>query len=169
MPRPRKHTVTRRQADRHEALYLRLVALVRQAEAVAARRPGDAVPEALRGLAESALYDSLGFRRHARRAGLVPAAPLYGALSAQLGEALASLVGFEARHTSWDDGLNAQMWRLDTGAIPVRRHQPRLAASLAGTPATDPAYLAYQARMADLRDQLALRIDQFKRRQPPQP
>ena len=166
MPRPPKDTITRRQADRHEALYLRLSALARQAEAVAARRPGDAVPEALRGLAETALYDSLGFRRHAGKAGLVPAAPHYGALSAQLGEALATLVGFEARHTSWDDGLKAQMWRLDIGAMPVRRHQPRLVASLLASPATDPEYLAYKARMADLRDKLAERIDQYNRRDP---
>ena len=162
MPTPTtpKPTISRRKADRHEALFLRLAALARQTDAVAARRPQVPVPEDVRQLAEAALYESRGFRQHRRKGGILPAAPHYGGLSAQLGLALAEMTGFEARHTRWDGALKAQMWLVEGEPLPVRRLMPRLAAPLP-PPAEDARRAAY---MLDLRNKLAKRIEQYRNR-----
>lgn len=57
MPTP----ITRATAEVHEALFVRLAALLRQVEAVAARRPGAAVPPQTRAIAEALLFDTIPF------------------------------------------------------------------------------------------------------------
>jgi hypothetical protein len=118
-------------AQRHEALYLRLAALLRQAEAVAARRPDTAVPDAMRALAETLVYDARAFTGTGggrRPAGLPAVPPAYGGLAAALGEAFAGLEAFELRHTRWDAGLKCVVWRTSEGPQPVQRLHPEPAA-----------------------------------------
>ena len=129
MPKiPRQTLLTRRKADAHEALFLRLSALTRQVEAMAARRPTAPVPEGLASLAEGALYEARQFAERRQRRDLPVAAPHCGALAAQLGTALAGLVAFEARNSRWDGVLQAQLWQLkgEKVPVPVRRLRPKL-------------------------------------------
>ena len=129
MPKiPRQTLLTRRKADAHEALFLRLQALTRQVEAMAARRPTAPVPEDLASLAEGALYEVRQFAQRRHRRDLPVAAAHFGALAAQLGTALAGLVAYEARHSRWDGVLQAQVWSLkgESGPVPLRRLRPKL-------------------------------------------
>lgn len=157
-------TISRHQADRHEALFPRLASLTKELQVRAARRPLAPVPEPMRLEAEGLLYQSGPFRLGRSRSGLACVAPHCGALAAQLGTALAELVGFEARHTRWDAELRGPVWLVEGAVLPVRRLQPkgRRAAPL-DTKAAQ-AKAADKARMLELRERLILRIDQFKRR-----
>ena len=125
---PHQTLLTRRKADAHEALFLRLAALTKQVEAMAARRPLAPVPEQLVTLAEGALYEARQFGQRRQRRELPVAAPHCGGLAAQLGTALAGLVAFEARHSRWDSGLKAQLWVIkgERVPVPVRRLRPKL-------------------------------------------
>ncbi|MGV8854954.1 MAG: hypothetical protein ACOH2L_09895 [Devosia sp.] len=129
MPKiPRQTLLTRRKADAHEALFLRLAALTKQVEAMAARRPAAPVPEGLAVLAEGALYEARQFAERRHRRDLPVAAPHCGALAAQLATVLAGLVAFEARRSRWDGVLQAQIWQLkgEPRPVPLRRLRPKL-------------------------------------------
>ena len=133
----------------HEALYLRLASLARQAEASAARRPEGAVGDTTRRLAEAVLFDT---RRFIGPRGALPvAAPDLAGLATQLGQALAALETFEAQHAAWDDTLKCFTWSVRGHAkLPVARLRPK--AAVGQTP-------QQAARMAELRQKLARRMD----------
>lgn len=118
--------LTRRKADLHEGLTLRLVPLLRQVESIALRNPRSEVPNEIRALAEAALFDARMFRSHARREKMPAAAPHYGALAAQLAAILAELVDFENRQTQWDSQLGAFVWPITGGSLSVRRLRPQV-------------------------------------------
>jgi hypothetical protein len=91
------------------------------------------------------------------------AAPDHGGLLTQLGQALAGLEAWEAGNAEWRGALNAFVWKVaGDPPLPVQRLRPKLSAATA--PHADPQYAAYKAKMADLRDKLAQRIDQFRNR-----
>jgi len=113
--------VTPEEAARHEALVTKLLRLLRQVEGIFARRPEEPVSEGVRGIAADLLFESEAFL--SRRVGVLPEpAPDYFGLAAQLGQALAGLETFEARHTAWDAAQKAFAWRFPAGAArPVDR------------------------------------------------
>ena len=153
--------VTPALAARHEALWLRLTALHAQIAAVAARRPQAAVSAQTIGVAEALLRDAQVFL--GERPALPMAAPDHGGLLTQLGQALAGLEAWEAANAEWRGALNAFVWKVvGEKPLPVQRLRPKLSAPAA--PHADPQYAAYKAKMADLRDKLAQRIDQFRNR-----
>lgn len=127
-------TITVKRAEAHEALHLKLETMARLAAGVGARQPLAPVPDEVRIRAESLLYDCRPFAlgggtaRRGRRGGVEPAAPTYGGLSAQLGEALAALDAFEDRHTHWDPALKCVVWRVNGAPLPVQRLNPTPAA-----------------------------------------
>jgi len=113
--------VTPEQAERHEALVTRLLRLLRQVESVAARRPDEPVSAALETIAADLLFEATQFCARKLRALPVPA-PDYPGLAAQLGQALADLETFEARHTVWDAAQKAFVWRFTLSrARPIAR------------------------------------------------
>lgn len=152
-------TITINRAEAHEALYLRLEALSRLAAGVATRKPGEPVPDEVRARAEDLLYDCRAFAgrgvrtRSERRRGVVPAAPTYGGLAAQLGEALAALEAFEHRHTQWDARLKCVAWRTEGTPLPVKRLNPQ--------PMLPPPESRPSQALERLRRQIADRIDQL--------
>ncbi|UXN71230.1 hypothetical protein N8A98_08650 [Devosia neptuniae] len=162
MPQPKKlPRVTHALAARHEALWLRLTALHAQIATVAARRPQAPVSGQTISVAEVLLRDAQVFL--AQGDSLPMAAPDHGGLLTQLGQALAGLDAWEAVNAEWRGELNAFVWKVvGDPVLPVQRLRPKLVAAAA--PHADPAYAAYKAKMADLRDKLALRIDQFRNR-----
>lgn len=150
-------------ADRHETVFLRLAAIAQRVDAMAVKHPAGAVPEVVRVLAETALFESHGFVQHRRKGGLVGAAPHLGALSVQLGAALAIMVGFEGRHTSWDPAQQRLFWLVEGATLPVRRLLPGPSGGAKAGNAKPGATLS-RPDMADLRHKLAQRLDQLKRR-----
>ncbi|WDR02025.1 hypothetical protein PSQ19_15255 [Devosia algicola] len=145
--------ITRPTAQRHEAIFLRLTSLTKQAEAAAARRPGGEVPDGVRMVAEGLLFDCRPFLVRSPGRALPVAAPVYGALAAQLGQALAGLVAFEARCTSYDGQHNCYVWHLgDNGFLPVQRLRPQL-------PPPPPA--SAKDNTARIRAKLARRIEKI--------
>jgi hypothetical protein len=44
----------------------------------------------------------------------------------QLGQALAWLDAYEARHSFWNPGKTCRCWRVKTGELPVQRLRPQL-------------------------------------------
>lgn len=153
--------VTHALAARHEALFLRLTALHAQIAAVAARRPQAPVSAQTTSVAEALLRDAQVFL--GQSAALPMAAPDHGGLLTQLGQALAGLEAWEAANAEWRGALNAFVWKVaGDPPLPVQRLRPKLSAATA--PHADPQYAAYKAKMADLRDRLAQRIDQFRNR-----
>ncbi len=134
----------------HEALYPRLEALLRQVEAIAARRPGAPVPAATRAAAEALLFDAQRFAPQ-RKAGLPAAADTYGPLATALGQALARLSAFETAHSAWSAPHAGFVWRLPRHALrPVERLRPKSA------PPPDPAA---DRESAHIRAELIRRID----------
>lgn len=159
MPQSPNPSISRRLAAQHEAVYLRLVALTRQVEALAARRPELGVPEPVRVLAEAVLFDSRVFHQPRPSARCLPAAaPHYGALAAQLASAVAALVAFEARHSGWDDRLKAFLWRVEGKSLPIQRLRPQLDSK---------SYASEQKQSHDLRDKLARQIQALTRGREP--
>jgi len=125
-------TVTLREAEAHEALLLRLEALLGELRPLAARHPLAAVPAPLIALSESLLFDARAFTPRRRREALPAAAPDFAGLVVQLGQALAALDAFEARRSFWSAGRAAFVWRLGArGERPIGRLRPHLA-QLAG-------------------------------------
>ena len=152
--------VTHALAARHEALWLRLAALQAQVMAVALRRPRAPVSAQSARVAEMLLREAGPFL--VPGAVPPPAAADYGGLCTQLGQAIAGLEAWEAVNSQWHSGLMAYVWLVQGQApLPVRRLRPRLAGPEA--PHADPAYAAYKARMADLRQKLVRRFEQSAR------
>ena len=122
-------SITVKRAEAHEALHLQLERLAQLAAGVAARSPNAPVPDEVRIRAEDLLHACQRFALPGRprrgRHGLEPAAPTYGGLGAQLGEALAGLDAYEDRHTRWDPGLKCVVWRVAGDALPVQRLNPK--------------------------------------------
>ena len=114
-------------AERHEALVLKLEALLHELRPLALRQPAAAVPEDLRALAEGLLYDAIAFAPRKERKLFPVAAPELGALALQLSQVLASLEAYEVRHTLWSREHGAYVWRLSRGDLtPVARLRPQL-------------------------------------------
>jgi len=111
-----------RQAHAHEALFVRLCALLDQLKPLAAKHPVASVSPAVTQLAVEMLGAAAWFAGE-KRAGCVPAADLAG-LMAQLSEARAQLEHFEAQHSAWDKAQNAHVWLLRNGTAPIKRLRP---------------------------------------------
>jgi hypothetical protein len=126
-PTLREGTTTRAQAERHEALWLSLAALHKDTTALGAKKPDAPVSDAMRISAEGLLSDCAAFTRK-RNERLPVAAPDLAGLAAQLGQALAALELWEARHTTWDTRFNCRIWTLHKGYLPIMRLHPPAAA-----------------------------------------
>jgi hypothetical protein len=116
--------ITPQAAARHEALYLRLAALLRQTEAGANKRADAPVGDIARRLAEALLFEA---RRFSGGPSAIPAAaPDLVGLAVQLGQALAALDAYEARHSVWDPELAAFVWSVNGPvALPIARLRPK--------------------------------------------
>lgn len=143
--------ITEALAARHEALHLRLGTLLRQVEAIAARKPEAAVAATSRAIAEALLYDAQAFRPQGSKRGLVAVAGDFAGLSAQLGQALAALEAFESQNSEWNAALNAHVWHSQGEALPVRRLRPELVAPLRDRD-RDRRKLAFRKQLAHLID-----------------
>lgn len=124
MPRPAPST-SQDLAERHEALWLRLTALHHDTAAIAAKKPDAPVSDTLRIAAESLLADAVPFLPYPKMR-LPVAAPELMGLSVQLGQALAWLDAWEARHAFWNAAMNCRCWRIGTGSLPVMRLRPQV-------------------------------------------
>ena len=125
---PRQPTITPGRAIRHEALVLKLEALLHELRPLALRHPEAAVPAPLATLAEALLFDARPFTAPRLREPLPAAAPDFGGLVVQLGQAVATLDAFEVRHTMWSPELKAYAWRVGGKTDrPIARLRPRLA------------------------------------------
>ncbi|HEY9011093.1 MAG TPA: hypothetical protein VIN06_08740 [Devosia sp.] len=91
-------SLTPARAARHEALTVRIEALVKQLEPVARSKPGQEVSAPVRSLAEDLLFEAREFRARGERRGLVAAAPDYAGLFIQLGQALGMLARWRSRN-----------------------------------------------------------------------
>ena len=128
MPKP--HSVTPDRAEAHEGLYLRLAKLLKQTETIASRKPDAEIPAETRALASDLLFEVRPFlaRSLARKLPL-DAAPGFAGLAAQLGQALAGLDAFEARHSAWNPELGCFVWLIGRDAtLPVARLRPETSA-----------------------------------------
>ncbi|WP_173088485.1 hypothetical protein [Devosia sp. 1635] len=136
-------------AERHEALWLRLTALQEQARSVAAKKPEALLGDEVRMAAEAVLHDAqiFGPKRRAQEK-LPPAAPSWGGLSVQLGQALALLAAYEASHTGWSEEDRFRVWLTRPLPMPVRRLLPAEQFSPEG-----------RDEMRSIRQKLALRMD----------
>lgn len=116
--------ITPEAAARHEALYLRLATILRQTEAAANKRADAPVGDITRRLAEDLLFEA---RRFVGGPNAIPAsAPDLVGLATQLGQALAALDAYEARHSVWDPGLAAFVWSVNGPvALPIARLRPK--------------------------------------------
>ena len=153
--------VTHALAARHEALWIKLTALHAQVTGVAGRRPLAPVSGHTASVAEALLREAKPFIMAGEC--LPMAAPDHGGLATQLGQALAGLEAWEAANIAWRGDLNAFVWTVGgEPPLPVQRLRPKLVTP--APPHADPEYAAYRARMTDLREKLAQRIDQFHRR-----
>lgn len=126
-PPAREGYTTKPQAERHEALWLSLAALHKDAVALGAKQPTAPVSDALRIRAEGLLSDCAAFTRQ-RGERLAVAAPDLMGLAAQLGQALAALESWESHHTGWDERFNCRIWSLSRGYLPIMRLKPPAAA-----------------------------------------
>jgi hypothetical protein len=151
MPNP--ETITRPQAERHEALWLALSALHKDIIALGAKRPDAPVSEPVRIAAEALLCDCAPFVRQ-RREKLPVAAPDLAGLAVQLGQALATLDAFQDRHTHAHAELNCPMWQVSGAPLPVMRLKPPAGALKSPYKEDD---------IADIRRKLVIRFDQHDR------
>jgi len=148
-------TVTVREAEAHEALVLSLEALLSELRPLAARHPLAEVPPPLIALSEDLLYEARPFTPRARREALPAAAPQFGGLVVQLGQALAALDGFEVRRSFWSPERAAFVWRLGRDETrPIARLRPRLAK------AADADRAATDKMRAKLRRHIEARIEE---------
>ncbi|WP_297110237.1 hypothetical protein [uncultured Devosia sp.] len=97
-----------RQAQAHEALFVRLCALLDQLKPLGAKHPEAPVSPVVTRLATEMLGAVAWFAGQ-RRARAAPAADLAG-LVMQLTEARAQLEHFEAQHSAWHKDQNAHVW-----------------------------------------------------------
>jgi hypothetical protein len=124
-PRKREHEgyTTQAIAERHEALWLALVALHKDTIALGAKKPNAPVTEPARIMAEGLLADCAPFIR--QPGGRLPvAAPDLVGLALQLGQALALLEAWESRHTTWDDRHKCRVWNCYERYQPILRLKP---------------------------------------------
>jgi hypothetical protein len=117
-------SVSEARARRHEALVVRLEALLRELRPLAARRPEGRVAEAMRTAAEGLLADTMYFLPRRRREVLPVAARRLGPLAVQLGQARAALEAFELVHAGWSNKLKAFAWHTRGGPVAVGRLRP---------------------------------------------
>lgn len=115
-------------ARQHEALVIKLEALLEDVRKLAAKAPEAAVQGALRAAAEAILYDAQKFRLRGRREKFPVAPATLGALAVELGQARAKLEAFELTHSFWSIPHKAHLWRVAGETLPVRRLRPALAA-----------------------------------------
>ncbi|MHA6297826.1 hypothetical protein [Devosia sp. CAU 1758] len=141
-----KSNLTLRKAKAHEALFVRLCALMDQS--MAAKRPGAPVSEAAAALAGAVLGEVAWFDSSAS-ASPAPAAD-WADLLLQLGQARARLEDFEAQNSAWDKDQNARLWLLRYGTAPIRRLRPL--STLSPRPKKDP-------KASELRKLLETRIN----------
>ncbi|WP_461382817.1 hypothetical protein [Devosia indica] len=111
-----------RQAEAHEALFVRVCALLDQLKPLAAKHPEGPVAPVVTRLA-TGMLGAVAWLVGEKRAGCVPAADLAG-LVAQLSEARARLEHFEAQHSAWHKDQNAHVWLLRNGTLPIKRLRP---------------------------------------------
>jgi hypothetical protein len=144
---PTQSQITIPLAERHEALWLRLEKLHKDITAIAAKKPDGPVGDAERSVAEGLIRECRPFIK--RPIDAMPAAALHFAgLCVQLGQFLARLEDFENRHAYWHAKLEARVWRVAGGTVPVRRLRQELAPY---------EHTTYQGR--DLRSELVKRMD----------
>lgn len=166
-------TITAAAADRHEALHLKLSALAAHVQAMAVRRGDTPLPPETRRLAGDLLSAVHPFAVHpfadqpagsqqasrpqapGRRIRLPVVASGYAGLAAQLGEALAGLDAWEARHSFWSPTHKCFLWRVEgrPTPLPIRRLRPEALAIV------EPA--AEAAEVSDMRHKLLERIDEL--------
>lgn len=145
---PMSKSTSRERADAHEALYLRLAALLGHITPIAARNPEAAVPGETRAIAEAVLYDCKSF---VRGRGFPAAAHTIAALATQLGQAQAALEMWEAEHAFWNG--TCFVWRLTRGADPAPIQRLRAKAKLE---AADPEQ---QRQLDHFKEMLWRRVD----------
>lgn len=138
--------VTKALAERHEALFVHLEALLKSVALVAAKRPQAEIGEALRIEAEALLFDCVPFLARPSRKKFPVAAPDHAGLLVQLGQAMAGLVAYEQRWAGWDQQKACFCWMTAKASLPVRRLRPQLAMS--GHPAEDPESERIRAALA---------------------
>ena len=114
--------VTKNLAPQHEALFVRLTALVEQSRATATRHPAGKVSDETSRTAKALLDEAKVFRAPDGR-NAVPA-PDWGGLFTQLSQALADLDAYEAGQTFWDAGQKCRMWLTMPEPLPVLRLRP---------------------------------------------
>jgi len=117
-------SLTAETALAHERLFPRVVALLKQVERAASRHPDQPVSAATRDAAQSIFAQArtiLG-REGARNAGSATAD--LSALSLGLGQLLAGLEAFEAKHSALDPKLGRVAWRVAGAPLPVSRLAP---------------------------------------------
>jgi hypothetical protein len=122
--------ISAERARHHEALVLRLEALLREERPLAARHPEGPVGPALRVAAEALLHDAAQFHpRRGRREKFPPAAGRLGPLAVELGQARAGLEAFELVHSYWSARHKAFVWRTLPEPAPIGRLRPAVAAA----------------------------------------
>jgi hypothetical protein len=117
--------VTDALAQRHEALWLKLTALLAQGRDIAIKKPEAPVADEARIIAEGLLHDCAMFAPKGRHESLPVAGRQWGALAAQLGQAQAVLDAYEALWTGWDESRNYRVWLTKTRLKPVQRLLPQ--------------------------------------------
>jgi hypothetical protein len=122
-------TISLERARQHEALVLKLEALMADVRKLAAKSPEGAVGERLRAAAEGLLHDAQKFRVRGRREKLPVAPATFGALALELAQARARLEAFELAHSYWSAAHKAHVWRVANQVEPIRRLRPALAAA----------------------------------------
>ncbi len=137
-----------RQAEAHEALFVRVCALLDQLKPLAAKHPEGAVSPVVTRLATEML-GAVAWFVGGKRAGCVPAADLAG-LVVQLSEARAKLEHFEAQHSAWHKDQNAHVWLLRNGTAPIKRLRPHT---------TRPPHPQYDPEARQRRKELERRIN----------
>lgn len=119
-------TITTARAARHEALYLRLVALEKQVTPIAGKKPELALPGSVLGAARDLLVQVQALLGKRQKLMGVPGGGMdYATLGIALAEARTALDAFEAAHTYWDHGRKCLVWVIEPGeAQPVKRLLP---------------------------------------------
>ncbi len=116
--------ISLQRARQHEALVLRLEALLGDVRRLAARAPEAAIGAPLRAAAEALLHEAQHFRLRGRREALPPAPPTLGALAIALGQARARLEAFELVHSFWSGTHKSFVWRTAPRPLPIARLRP---------------------------------------------
>jgi hypothetical protein len=119
---PVENPLTREIVLAQERLYRRVATLLRQVERGAVGRPGAPVPAASRAVVAGLLAEAK--KLLGRPAGAGAAGEVAG-LAVQLGQLLAELESFEARHAVWIAAENCICWDLPGAPRPISRLLPQ--------------------------------------------